>query len=142
MIPGGKVATTAGKVVSKVIKGADKAADIIKAEEKARKAAEEAARLKKLEEEAKTAKAAEGSGGGYIQQRVLTASEQRAINSYEKRIAEHKAKLEEFRANPTVRPGMEGLPEEVIQKQQAARINHLETEIKTFQDNIDKIRGK
>jgi RHS repeat-associated protein len=45
----------------------------------------------------------------------------------------------EFRANPTIRPGMEGLSEEAIKAQQAARIRHLETEIQTFRDNIQKI---
>ena len=59
--------------------------------------------------------------------------------SLEKNIAEHRAKLEEFRSNPTVRPGMENLPEEVIRAQQARRIQHLETEIRTFQNNIQKI---
>lgn len=48
-------------------------------------------------------------------------------------------KLDDFRANPTVRPGMEGLPDEVIKAQQATRIRHLETEIRTFQNNIQKI---
>lgn len=35
---------------------------------------------------------------------------------------------------------MEHLPKEVIEKQQQRRIQHLETEIKTFKENIDKIR--
>jgi hypothetical protein len=72
-------------------------------------------------------------------QRDLTKEEKRAIKSYEKRIAEHEQKLAEFKANPTVRPGMEGQPQEVIQRQQAVRIQHLETEIRTFRANIDKI---
>jgi RHS repeat-associated protein len=69
----------------------------------------------------------------------LTSSQQRSIRSLEKRIAEHQRKLDDFRANPTVRPGMEGLPDEVIKAQQAIRIRHLETEIQTFQSNIQKI---
>jgi RHS repeat-associated protein len=64
----------------------------------------------------------------------------RAIRSYEKRIAEHKAKLEAFRNNPTIKPGMENLSKETVEAQQAKRIQHLEKEIETFQDNIDKIR--
>ena len=57
----------------------------------------------------------------------------------EKQIASHEKKLEEFRANPTVRPGMENLPKDVIEKQQQRRIQHLETEIQTFKNNIQKI---
>ena len=34
---------------------------------------------------------------------------------------------------------MEKLPAEVIQRQQQARIQHLETEIRTFNENIQKI---
>lgn len=75
--------------------------------------------------------------------RELTAQQQKAIGSLEKQIAKHEQKLQDFKNNPTVRPGMENLPSEVIQKQQQSRIQHLETEINTFKNNIDKIkRGK
>lgn len=74
------------------------------------------------------------------QQRELSNEEKRAIRSYEKRIAEHEAKLQDFKSNPTVRPGMEGQPNEVIAQQHAARIKHLETEINTFKSNILKIQ--
>ena len=33
----------------------------------------------------------------------------------EKRIAEHEKKLADFKANPTIKPGMKGLPKEVIE---------------------------
>ena len=69
----------------------------------------------------------------------LTREEKKAIKSYEKRIAEHEKKLAEFKTNPTVRPGMEGQPQEVIERQQAVRVQHLEGEIRTFRANIDKI---
>ena len=36
---------------------------------------------------------------------------------------------------------MENLPPEVVKAQQAARIKHLETEIRTFKNNINKIKG-
>jgi YD repeat-containing protein len=36
---------------------------------------------------------------------------------------------------------MEGLPQEAIEAQQRARINHLETEIQTFKNNIDRLSG-
>lgn len=71
----------------------------------------------------------------------LTTSQLKGIRSLEKQITAHQAKLDAFKANPTVRPGMEGLPQEVIEAQQAARIEHLETEIQTFQKNIEKIRA-
>ena len=68
----------------------------------------------------------------------LPKSAQKSIRSHEKEIARHRAKLEEFKANPTVRPGMEGLPEDAIKAQQARRIRHFETEIQTFESNIQK----
>jgi hypothetical protein len=75
------------------------------------------------------------------QQQRLSNEAQRGIVSLEKQIASHEAKLAEFRANPTVRPGMENLSKEAIQKQHASRIAHLETEINTFKANIEKIRN-
>jgi len=41
--------------------------------------------------------------------------------------------------NP-IRPGMEHLPQEVIAKQQQARIAHLEHEIKNYQNQIEAIK--
>lgn len=70
----------------------------------------------------------------------LTKQQQKSVRSLEKQISKHEKKLQEFRDNPTVRPGMEKLPKEVIQKQQQRRINHLETEIRTFRNNIEKIK--
>lgn len=70
----------------------------------------------------------------------LSGEAQRSIRSLEKRIVEHERKLAEFQANPTVRPGMENLPKEVIEKQQQIRIQHLEMEIRTFRENIEKIK--
>jgi hypothetical protein len=57
----------------------------------------------------------------------------------EKQIAAHEKKLADFMENPTVRPGMESLPQEMIQSQQQSRIEHLEKEIQTFRNNIQKI---
>ncbi|TQV68228.1 hypothetical protein FKG94_23290 [Exilibacterium tricleocarpae] len=70
----------------------------------------------------------------------LTKQQQKSIRSLEKQISKHEKKLQEFRDNPSVRPGMEKLPKEVIQKQQQRRINHLETEVRTFRNNIEKIK--
>jgi len=71
----------------------------------------------------------------------LSKEAQRAIRSLEKRIAEHEEKLADFKANPTVRPGMEGQPKEVIEAAQQSRIRHLEREIQTFKENIKKLQG-
>ena len=70
----------------------------------------------------------------------LTKQQQKATRSLEKRIAEHEKKLQELKETPTVRPGMEGLPKEIIKKQQQRRIQHLEQEINTFKNNIEKIK--
>ncbi len=72
---------------------------------------------------------------------LLSPEAQRGIRSLEKRIKEHIEKLERFKENPTVRPGMEKLPKEAIEKQQRRRIEHLEKEIKTFRENIEKLRN-
>ena len=51
--------------------------------------------------------------------------------------------MNEFKNNPTVRPGMEGQPKDVIANAQQSRIAHFEREIKTFKNNIQKlINGK
>jgi RHS repeat-associated protein len=70
----------------------------------------------------------------------LSREAQRGIRSLEKRIAEHQAKLAHFKANPTVRPGMEGQPKKVIDAAQQSRIRHLQKEIQTFKNNIEKLR--
>jgi hypothetical protein len=75
-------------------------------------------------------------GGG-----ELSKQAQKSIRSLEKQIAKHEDKLADFKASPTVRPGMENLPEAVIRQQQARRIQHLGTEIQTFKNNIEKVRG-
>ena len=72
---------------------------------------------------------------------ILSKEAERGISSLEKQIAAHEQKLAEFKANPTVRPGMEKLPREVIERQQQIRIQHLEREIQTFKNNIEKLRS-
>ncbi|RWJ04848.1 MAG: hypothetical protein EOR25_29685 [Mesorhizobium sp.] len=66
----------------------------------------------------------------------------RSLRSLSKQLENHKQKLSEFRQNPTVRPGMENLPQDVIERAQAARIEHLEREIQAFEKNINDIVGK
>jgi hypothetical protein len=46
-----------------------------------------------------------------------------------------------FKANPTPRPGTEGLSKEIQQQSIDGRIRHLEKEIGTFRNNIEKLRG-
>ena len=72
----------------------------------------------------------------------LSKQEAKAIRSYEKRIAEHEKKLTDFKENPTVKPGMEKQSVEAVEAQQAARVQHLEKEIKTFKENVQKIKDQ
>ncbi|MDU4060911.1 MAG: RHS repeat-associated core domain-containing protein [Acinetobacter baumannii] len=71
---------------------------------------------------------------------VQNKSIEKGIRSLEKRIVEHENKLNDFKSNPTVRPGMEGQPVSVIKAAQEARIRHLEKEIQTFKENIKKLQ--
>jgi hypothetical protein len=82
----------------------------------------------------------EGAAPAAREGAALSKEAQRSIRSSERPIAEDEGKLAEFKANPTVRPGtgMEGLPRELIQKQQQTRIEHLEHEIQVFRQNIEK----
>ncbi|VEJ49049.1 VENN motif pre-toxin domain-containing protein [Neisseria weaveri] len=72
----------------------------------------------------------------------LSISEQKEIRSLNKRIREHQEKIDKFRKNPTIRPGMENLPKDVIKAAQERRILHLEREIKAFQTRIDVLKGR
>lgn len=78
----------------------------------------------------------------FVDASKLSEPDLRSVNTYEKRIAEHQAKILEFKANPTVKPGMENQSSEVIAAQQADRVRHWETEISTFRTNIEKIFSK
>ena len=50
----------------------------------------------------------------------LSQEDKRSIRSLEKQIEKHQQKIADFKNNPTVRPGMESQPEEVIKAQQGA----------------------
>ena len=71
----------------------------------------------------------------------LSRETQKGIRSLERRIAEHEKKLSEFKANPTPRPGTEGLSKEIQQQSIDGRIRHLEKEIETLRKNVEKLRG-
>ena len=64
----------------------------------------------------------------------------KGIRSLQKRINQHLEKIAEFKKSPTTRPGMENLPEEEIGRQRRERIAHLESEIRRFTRNIEKLK--
>ena len=70
----------------------------------------------------------------------ISAQAARGIRSLEKEIAKHLKKIAEFKKNPTVRPGMEDMPKDAIQRQQQRRIEHWQKEIETFKKNIQKLK--
>lgn len=70
---------------------------------------------------------------------ALSKQELKSIRSFEKQIEKHEVKIDAFKNNPTIRPGMENLPKDVIQRQQQSRIDGLTKEIDTFKNNIQKI---
>ncbi len=77
--------------------------------------------------------------------RVLSTSEQRSLRSLQKQLESHTGKLDAYRANPDAFDNL-GLLEraptpEIRQRIIDGRIRHLETEIRTFQDQIDKLLG-
>ncbi|MEN9854875.1 MAG: hypothetical protein RLZZ157_1, partial [Pseudomonadota bacterium] len=65
---------------------------------------------------------------------------EKGASTLERRALEDEAKLEEFRQNPTVRPGMEGRSREELAKQQAAREAHLNREIANFRRQAEEMR--
>ncbi len=69
----------------------------------------------------------------------LSKQVEKGIRSLTKQINAHEKKIADFKANPTVRPGMEGQPQKLIEAQQQSRISHLEKEIDTFINNIRKL---
>ena len=73
----------------------------------------------------------------------LTNSQVRAISSFEKQIATHVEKLEAYKLDPWKFDNLGHLknaPNDAVrQKIIQTRINHIEKEIQTFQNNIQKI---
>jgi hypothetical protein len=92
-----------------------------------------------LAEKAEDQQQNNGQAGGQSGSELSPQAE-KAIQSLEKRIAEHEQKLADFKAKPTPRPGTEGLSQEIQNKSIEGRVKHLEHEIQTFKDNIAKIR--
>lgn len=77
--------------------------------------------------------------------RVLTAAEQRSVASLQQQVATHAEKLAAYRANPAAYDNLgilERAPTPAIRQQIIdGRIRHLETEIRGFQNQIDKLLG-
>ena len=73
----------------------------------------------------------------------LTKSQLKSIASFEKQIATHTQKLKDFKANPMKfdnKGFLKNAPNDAVrQKIIQGRINHLQQEINTFQNNIQKI---
>ena len=73
----------------------------------------------------------------------LTKSQLKSITSLEKQIAAHTQKLKDFKANPMKfdnKGFLKNAPNDAVrQKIIQGRINHLQQEINTFQNNIQKI---
>jgi hypothetical protein len=77
--------------------------------------------------------------------RHLSPSEQRAVRSLEKNVGEHQQKLEAYRADPDSFDNKGILTNaptpEIRQRIIDGRIRHLESEIRTFQNQIEDIQG-
>ena len=75
----------------------------------------------------------------------LLKAQQRAVHSLQQRVAEHQKKLADFVKNPDAFDNkglLKNAPSpEIRQKIIEGRVRHLQTEIKAFQDQINKILG-
>lgn len=76
-----------------------------------------------------------GDGAGVVIRRL-----ERAARSLDRRAAEHEVRAAAFRANPTVRQGMEGQSAERIAAQQEIRARHLENEAEEFRRQAQAAR--
>jgi hypothetical protein len=78
--------------------------------------------------------------GAYDSNDDLRRKRRKAIRSLMKLIEQHQRKIADFKRNLPVRPGMEGMDAEVISSQQQRRIQHLEREVRAFQQAIRRLR--
>ena len=91
---------------------------------------------------------AANTGAGVVESsvaRTLTAAEQRSVASLQRQVAAHTEKLGAYRASPDAFDNLGYLERaaspEIRRRIIDGRINHLETEMRGFQDQIDKILG-
>ncbi|OCG38886.1 hypothetical protein A9G25_11860 [Gilliamella sp. Bif1-4] len=86
-----------------------------------------------------------GKGNSNVE-KTLNVSEQRTVRSLEEQIRLHEKKLAEYKRDPYSfdnKGHLKNAPnEEIRQKIINARIKHLEHEINTFKNNINKIKNK
>jgi hypothetical protein len=81
--------------------------------------------------------------GGQVGERLST-SDQKAVRSLQARLDEHHAKLDAYVADPEAYDNLgilQGKTPEIRQRIIHGRVRHLQTEINTFQSNINKILG-
>ncbi|WP_203338312.1 hypothetical protein [Nocardioides limicola] len=75
----------------------------------------------------------------------LTASQQKSLRSLQRQVETHRNKLDAFRKDPDAFDNLGHLQRaptpEIRQRIIDGRTRHLEHEIRTFQDQIDKLRG-
>lgn len=75
----------------------------------------------------------------------LTTTQQRSLRSLQSQVQKHQEKLDDYRANPDEYDNLGILGRaptpEIRQRIIDGRIRRLETEIQTFQDQIDKLLG-
>lgn len=69
----------------------------------------------------------------------LPRTHRKAIRSLQKQVEQHQRKIADFKRDQSVRPGMETLDAEAIATQQQRRIQHLEREVRTFQNTIRRL---
>jgi RHS repeat-associated protein len=76
----------------------------------------------------------------------LTKSQSKSISSLKSQIVKHEAKLEEYIKDPMKfdnKGFLKNAPNDAVRQQIIqSRINHLQKEIQTFKNNIQKIRGQ
>lgn len=65
---------------------------------------------------------------------------QRSVRSFERLAADHRARAQALRENPTVRPGMQGQSAERIARQQAERAGKLERDAADFDRQAQRAR--
>jgi hypothetical protein len=131
----------------KLAKKASKASDVTLAKKLIKEAEDLASSAKNKPLDKKALEAERGAGkGSSNENKSLNVSEQRAVRSLEEQIRLHEKKLAEYKRDPYSfdnKGHLKNAPnEEIRQKIINARIKHLEHEINTFKNNINKIKNK
>ncbi len=84
------------------------------------------------------------SGNSNSGEASAESSRQKSINSFQRLIREHQQKLEEYRNNPDAFDNkgiLQGQSPEIRERIISGRIKHLETEIRGFQEQLNKLLG-